>query len=79
MPYNIQVNGIISGLVGAPIGQKSWATATRTCLYSFAPHRPARDVAETILLALGKGGYITNAVLPVDGGSLNAMSSGSSR
>lgn len=38
------------------------------------------DVAEAaVFLASDGAGYITNAILPVDGGRLNAMSSSSSR
>jgi len=37
--------------------------------------------AELVRYEIGRrhAGYITNAILPVDGGRLNAMSSGSSR
>ena len=36
------------------------------------------DVAEAaVFLASDKASYITNTILPVDGGRLNAMSSGS--
>jgi NAD(P)-dependent dehydrogenase (short-subunit alcohol dehydrogenase family) len=80
-PYSIRVNGIISGLVGTPIGQKDMGN--RKPEYDTIPLRrigePA-DVAEAaVFLASDNAGYITNAILPVDGGRLNAMSSGSSR
>jgi NAD(P)-dependent dehydrogenase (short-subunit alcohol dehydrogenase family) len=66
--YNIRVNGITSGLVGADrpkrVGRPQPA-------HAFIPLRrigQPGDVAETVFLALHKGGYITNAVLPVDAG-----------
>lgn len=80
-PYNIRVNGIISGLVGTPIGQKEMGN--RKPEYDMIPLRrigQPEDVAEAaVFLASDKANYITNAILPVDGGRLNAMSSGSSR
>jgi NAD(P)-dependent dehydrogenase (short-subunit alcohol dehydrogenase family) len=80
-PYNIRVNGIISGLVGTPIGQKDMGN--RKPEYDMIPLRrigQPEDVAEAaVFLASDKANYITNAILPVDGGRLNAMSSGSSR
>jgi NAD(P)-dependent dehydrogenase (short-subunit alcohol dehydrogenase family) len=80
-PYNIRVNGIISGLVGTPIGQKDMGN--RKPEYDMIPLRrigKPEEVAETALfLASDKATYITNAILPVDGGRLNSMGSGSSR
>jgi NAD(P)-dependent dehydrogenase (short-subunit alcohol dehydrogenase family) len=80
-PYNIRVNGIISGLVGTPIGQKDMGN--RKPEYEMIPLRrigQPEDVAEAaVFLASEKASYITNTILPVDGGRLNAMSSGSSR
>jgi 3-oxoacyl-[acyl-carrier protein] reductase len=80
-PYNIRVNGIISGLVGTPIGRKDMGN--RKPEYDIIPLRrigQPEDVAEAaVFLASDKANYITNAILPVDGGRLNAMSSGSSR
>jgi NAD(P)-dependent dehydrogenase (short-subunit alcohol dehydrogenase family) len=45
-PYNIRVNGIISGIVGTPISKKTWGVATGIRHDSFAPHRATEDVAE---------------------------------
>ena len=78
-PCNIRVNGLISGLVGTPIGQKDMGN--RKPEYDIIPLRrigQPEDVAEAaVFLASDKASYITNAILPVDGGRLNAMSSGS--
>lgn len=77
----IRVNGIISGLVGTPIGQKEMGN--RKPEYEIIPLRRIgrpEDVAEAaVFLASDKARYITNTILPVDGGRLNAMGSGSSR
>ncbi|MGH7795009.1 MAG: SDR family NAD(P)-dependent oxidoreductase [Candidatus Binatia bacterium] len=77
----IRVNGLISGLVGTPIGQKDMGN--RKPEYDTIPLRrigQPEDVAEAaVFLASDKASYITNTILPVDGGRLNAMGSGSSR
>ncbi len=77
----IRVNGIISGLVGTPIGQNDMGN--RKPEYDIIPMRRIgrpEDVAEAaVFLASDKASYITNTILPVDGGRLNAMGSGSSR
>jgi NAD(P)-dependent dehydrogenase (short-subunit alcohol dehydrogenase family) len=76
----IRVNGLISGLVGTPIGSKHMGK--RKSEYDMIPLRrigQPEDVAEAaVFLASDKASYITNTILPVDGGRLNAMSSGSS-
>jgi NAD(P)-dependent dehydrogenase (short-subunit alcohol dehydrogenase family) len=78
---HIRVNGIIAGLVGTPIGQKDMGN--RKPEYEMIPLRRIgrpEDVAEAaVFLASEKAGYITNTILPVDGGRLNAMGAGSSR
>ena len=80
-PYNIRVNGIISGIVGTPMGQKDMGS--RKPEYDMIPLRrigQPEEVAEAaVFLASDKANYITNTILPVDGGRLNAMSSVSSR
>lgn len=77
----VRVNGIISGLVGTPIGQKDMGQ--RKPEYDIIPLRRIgrpEDVAEAaVFLASAKASYITNTILPVDGGRLNAMGSGASR
>jgi NAD(P)-dependent dehydrogenase (short-subunit alcohol dehydrogenase family) len=77
----IRVNGLISGLVGTPIGSKEMGN--RKPEYDMIPLRrigQPQDVAEAaVFLASDKAGYITNTILPVDGGRLNSMGSGSSR
>ena len=78
---NIRVNGIISGIVGTPLGQKEMGT--RKPQYDFIPLKRigrAEEVAEAaVFLASDKASYITNTILPVDGGRLNSMNSGSAR
>jgi NAD(P)-dependent dehydrogenase (short-subunit alcohol dehydrogenase family) len=77
----IRVNGLLSGLVGTPIGSKEMGN--RKPEYDMIPLRrigQPQDVAEAaVFLASDKAGYITNTILPVDGGRLNSMGSGSSR
>lgn len=76
----IRVNGLISGLVGTPIGSKDMGN--RKPEYDMIPLRrigQPEEVAEAaVFLASDKASYITNTILPVDGGRLNSMGSGSS-
>jgi NAD(P)-dependent dehydrogenase (short-subunit alcohol dehydrogenase family) len=78
---DIRVNALISGLVGTPIGQNDMSN--RKPEYETIPLRRigrTEEVAEAaVFIASDKASYITNTVLPVDGGRLNAMSRGSSR
>lgn len=78
-PYKIRVNGLISGIVGTPIGRKDMGN--RKAEYDSIPLRRigrSEDVAEAaVFLASEKASYITNAILPVDGGRMNSMGSAS--
>ena len=78
-PYKIRVNAVISGIVGTPLGRRDMGN--RKPEYDSIPlkriGRP-EEVAEAVLfLASEKAGYITNAILPVDGGRMNSMGSAS--
>jgi len=78
-PYKIRVNGIVSGIVGTPLGRRDMGN--RQPEYDTIPLRrigQPEDVAEAALfLASEKASYITNAILPVDGGRMNSMGSAS--
>jgi NAD(P)-dependent dehydrogenase (short-subunit alcohol dehydrogenase family) len=78
-PYKIRVNGIISGIVGTPLGRKDMGN--RQMEYDSIPLRRIgrpEDVAEAaVFLASEKASYITNAIVPVDGGRMNSMGSAS--
>ena len=70
-PYNIRVNGLISGLVGTPIGQKDMGN--RKSEYDMIPlrriGRPEEVAEAAVFLASDRASYISNAILPVDGGT----------
>jgi NAD(P)-dependent dehydrogenase (short-subunit alcohol dehydrogenase family) len=74
-PYKIRVNGLISGIVGTPLGKKEMGN--RKLEYDSIPLRrigQPEDVAEAaVFLASEKSSYITGATLPVDGGRMNSM------
>ena len=79
-PHKIRVNGIISGIVGTPMGQNEMGN--RKPEYYMIPlrriGRPEEVAEAAVFLVSDKASYITNAILPVDGGRLNAMGSASS-
>ncbi len=78
-PYKIRVNAVISGIVGTPLGKREMGN--RKPEYDSIPLRrigQPEDVAEAaVFLASEKAGYITNIILPVDGGRMNSMGSAS--
>ena len=78
-PYKIRVNAVISGIVGTPLGKREMGD--RKLEYPSIPLRrigQPEEVAEAVLfLASEKAGYITNTILPVDGGRMNSMGSAS--
>ena len=78
-PYKIRVNCIISGIVGTPLGRKDMGN--RKMEYDNIPlrriGRPEDVAAAAVFLASEKSSYITNAILPVDGGRMNSMGSAS--
>ena len=78
-PHKIRVNCVISGIVGTPLGKKDMGN--RKLEYDTIPLKrigQPEDVAEAVLFLVSeKGSYITNAILPVDGGRMNSMGSAS--
>ena len=78
-PHKIRVNAIIAGIVGTPLGKREMGS--RKTEYDSIPLRrigAPEDVAEAaVFLASDGAGYITNTILPVDGGRMNSMGSAS--
>jgi len=76
-PYNIRVNGIIAGIIGTPLGRRDMGN--RKTEYDTIPLKrigQPEEVAEAaVFLASEKAAYITNTILPVDGGRMNSMGS----
>lgn len=66
----VRVNGISSGVVGTPIGQKDMGN--RKPQYDIIPlrriGRPEEVAEAAVFIASDKASYITNSILPVDGG-----------
>ena len=74
-PFKIRVNGVISGIIGTPLGKRDMGSRKQENQTIPLGHigRP-EDVAEAVtFLASEKANYITNALLPVDGGRLNSF------
>ena len=78
-PYHIRVNCLISGLVGTPIGRKDMGN--RKPEYDTIPLRrigqPEELAEAAVFFASEKSSYITNTILPVDGGRMNSTGSAS--
>lgn len=78
-PYKIRVNSVIAGIIGTPMGQDSMGK--RKTEYDIIPLRrigQPQEVAEAVVfLSSDKASYITNIILPVDGGRMNALLSAS--
>jgi 3-oxoacyl-[acyl-carrier protein] reductase len=76
-PHNIRVNGIIAGIIGTPLGRKDMGN--RKTEYDTIPLKrigQPEEVAEAaVFLTSEKSSYITNVILPVDGGRMNSMGS----
>lgn len=76
-PHNIRVNGIIAGIIGTPLGRRDMGN--RKTEYDTIPLKrigQPEEVAEAaVFLVSEKSSYITNAILPVDGGRMNSMGS----
>ncbi len=75
--HNIRVNGIIAGIIGTPLGRKDMGN--RKTEYDTIPlkriGRPEEVAEAAVFLASEKAAYITNTILPVDGGRMNSMGS----
>jgi NAD(P)-dependent dehydrogenase (short-subunit alcohol dehydrogenase family) len=76
-PHNIRVNGIIAGIIGTPLGRRDMGN--RKTEYDTIPlkriGRPEEVAEAAVFLASEKAAYITNTILPVDGGRMNSMGS----
>jgi len=74
-PHKIRVSSIISGIVGTPIGRRDMGSRkSENDAIPLGRIGQPEDVAEAAaFLASDKAGYITNIILPVDGGRMNSM------
>ncbi len=76
-PHHIRVNGVIAGIIGTPLGRRDMGN--RKTEYDTIPlkriGRPEEVAEAAVFLASEKASYITNAILPVDGGRMNSMGS----
>ena len=77
--YKIRVNSIISGIVGTPVGRRDMGNRKpENAAIPLQRIGQPEEIAEAAaFLASEKAGYITNIILPVDGGRMNSMSRGS--
>jgi NAD(P)-dependent dehydrogenase (short-subunit alcohol dehydrogenase family) len=73
-PYKIRVNGIISGIVGTPVGKREMGSRKiQNPSIPLGRIGQPEEIAEVAaFLISSKASYITNAIIPVDGGRLNS-------